>query len=140
MEGDWEGAADAWASQGRAYLRVDALSKGDRPAAAEALRVLDRIGAVRAADRVRADLRRRGVTGVPRGPRASTATNAAGLTRRQMDVLRLLADGLTNSDIAARLTLSHKTVEHHVAAVLDKLKVATRGQAIAAAHRMKLVS
>ena len=57
-----------------------------------------------------------------------------------MDVLRLLADGLTNSDIAARLTLSHKTVEHHVAAVLDKLKVATRGQAIAAAHRMKLVS
>jgi DNA-binding NarL/FixJ family response regulator len=57
-----------------------------------------------------------------------------------MEVLRLLADGLTNTDIAARLVLSHKTVEHHVAAVLDKFEVATRGQAIAAAHRMKLVS
>jgi DNA-binding CsgD family transcriptional regulator len=140
MEGDWEGAATAWANLGRAYARVDALAKGDATAAAEALRILDRLGAVRAAGRVRADLRRRGVTGVPRGPRASTTSNAAGLTRRQMEVLRLLADGLTNTDIAAQLTLSHKTVEHHVAAVLDKLKVATRGQAIAAAHRMKLVS
>jgi DNA-binding NarL/FixJ family response regulator len=43
-------------------------------------------------------------------------------------------------DIAARLTLSPKTVEHHVSAVLDKLQVTTRGQAIAAAHRLNLES
>jgi DNA-binding NarL/FixJ family response regulator len=89
---------------------------------------------------VRTDLRRRGVTSVPRGPRRSTTSNAAGLTARQLEVLALLADGLTNTDIAARLTLSPKTVEHHVSAVLDKLQVATRGQAIAAAHRLNLVS
>ena len=109
-----------------------------RPAAAEALRVLTDLGAVRAAQRVRAELRRRGVSGVPRGPRASTTTNAAGLTARQLEVLGLLAKGLTNADIAARLTLSPKTVEHHVSAVLDKLQVTTRGQAIAAAHRLNL--
>ena len=61
------------------------------------------------------------------------------LDRAPVEVLALLADGLTNTDIAARLTLSPKTVEHHVSAVLDKLQVATRGQAIAAAHRLNLV-
>ncbi len=140
MAGDWEGAAAAWADEGCRYARVDALAQGDGPAVAEALGILAGLGAERAAQRVRADLRRRGVTGVPRGPRRSTATNAAGLTARQLEVLRLLAEGLSNSDIAARLTLSHKTVEHHVSAVLDKLRVATRGQAIAAAHRLNLIS
>ncbi len=138
MAGDWQGAAATWAGEGSGYARVDALAQGDGPAVAEALRVLTDLGAVRAAQRVRAELRRRGVSGVPRGPRASTRTNSAGLTARQLEVLGLLAQGLTNADIAVRLTLSPKTVEHHVSAVLDKLQVTTRGQAIAAAHRLNL--
>ena len=140
IDGDWERAAQAWADKGLGYARVNALSNGDAAAAAEAIRILADLGAVRATQRVRAELRRRGVSGVPRGPRASTATNAAGLTARQLEVLGLLAEGLTNTDIAARLTLSTKTVEHHVSAVLDKLQVTTRGQAIAAAHRLNLQS
>jgi DNA-binding NarL/FixJ family response regulator len=66
-------------------------------------------------------------------------TNAAGLTSRQLEVLKLLAEGLSNAEIASRLTLSPKTVEHHVSAVLEKLKVTTRGHAAAAAHRLRLI-
>jgi DNA-binding CsgD family transcriptional regulator len=138
MRGDWAAAATAWAALGSRYAQVDALAQGDGPAVTEALRALAALGADAAAERVRADLRGRGVTSA-RGPRRSTIGNAAGLTARQLEVLALLADGLTNTDIAARLTLSPKTVEHHVSAVLDKLQVATRGQAIAAAHRLNLV-
>jgi DNA-binding CsgD family transcriptional regulator len=140
MAGDWQAAAQAWASRHSAYSRLEALSTGDRTAVTEALRILSELGAVRVAKHVRADLRRRGVTAVPRGPRPTTASNVAGLTTRQFEVLGMLVDGLTNADIASRLTLSHKTVEHHVSAVLDKLNVASRGQAIAAAHRLNLAA
>jgi DNA-binding NarL/FixJ family response regulator len=71
---------------------------------------------------------------VPRGPRPSTAANAGGLTARQAEVLRLLAAGMSTVDIATRLTLSPKTVEHHVSAVLDKLGAASRGRAVAVAR------
>ena len=84
-------------------------------------------------------VRRRGVTGVPRGPRPATTANPAGLTGRQAEVLGLLAAGLSNADIAARLTLSPKTVEHHISAVLDKLGVTSRGQAVAVAHERRLL-
>ena len=139
LAGAWAGAAAQWARRGAEYRRLLALAAGDRAAAAEALRGLDERGAVRVAAKVRGELRRRGVTGVPRGPRRSTAANPAGLTPRQLEVLRLLADGLSNADIAARLTLAPKTVEHHISAVLEKLAVTSRGQAVAAAHRQGLV-
>jgi DNA-binding NarL/FixJ family response regulator len=119
---------------------VAALADGDRPAAVEALTILTELGAFRASRDVQARLRGRGITAVPRGPRPSTAANAAGLTARQLEVLTLLADGLTNADIATRLSVSHRTVEHHISAVMDKLDVGTRGQAIAAAHRLNLVA
>ena len=54
-------------------------------------------------------------------------------------MLALLTRGLSNADIAAELTLSRKTVEHHVSALLDKLGATSRGQATAIAHRLKLV-
>ena len=120
------------------YARAEALSFGDAAAVAEALRIYDRLGAVRPARRLRAGLRERGMR-VPRGPRPSTVADPTGLTNRQHEVLVLLADGLTNADIAARLTLSAKTVDHHVSAVLGKLGVPTRGQAAAAARRRGLL-
>ena len=64
---------------------------------------------------------------VPRGPRESTRANPAGLTARQLEVLALLAAGLTNAEIADRLVVSPRTAEHHVAAVLAKLGAATAG-------------
>jgi DNA-binding NarL/FixJ family response regulator len=68
---------------------------------------------------------------IPRGPQAGTRADPDGLTPRQADILALLADGLTNAAIAERLVLSVRTVDHHVSAVLEKLGVATRGEAAA---------
>ncbi len=79
-------------------------------------------------------LRAAGVTQVPRGPQAATRANPAGLTGRQLEILGLVADGLTNAEIAARLVLSVRTVDHHVSAVLTKLGVTSRRDAIAAAR------
>jgi DNA-binding NarL/FixJ family response regulator len=66
---------------------------------------------------------------VPQGPREATRANPAGLTARQLEVLALLADGLTNAEIAERLVVSPRTAEHHVAAVLAKLGAASRRDA-----------
>jgi len=81
-------------------------------------------------------LRALGEKGVPRGPRPVTAANPAGLTGREMEVLALLVAGLSNADIAARLVVSARTVDHHVAAIFRKLGVPSRGEATAQAVRL----
>ena len=63
------------------------------------------------------------------GPQTSTRSDPAGLTARQREILALEADGLTDAEIAARLVLSVRTVDHHVFAVLTKLGVTTRREA-----------
>ena len=78
---------------------------------------------------------RRGLP-VPRGPRGPARANPAGLTARELDVLRLLVEGLSDAEIATRLTLSERTVGHHVSAVLRKLGVPTRSRAAAAAGQI----
>jgi len=133
LAGDWRASADAWRELGCPYQRALALAAGDQPL--EALDLLDGLGARQAALRVRRDLRRRGHRHLPRGPIRTTAANPAGLTARQLDVLDLLAEGLTDAAIAARLSLSARTVGHHVSAVLAKLGVASRRDAAEAARR-----
>jgi DNA-binding CsgD family transcriptional regulator len=81
-----------------------------------------------------------GVVSVPRGPRQSTRANPAGLTTRQTEVVRLLAENLTYQQIADRLYLSVKTVDHHTAAARAKLDAATRDEAVAAARRLGILS
>ena len=84
-------------------------------------------------------LRERGARDVPRGPRRSTAANTGRLTSRQLDVLALVAEGHRNTEIAERLFLSRRTVDHHVSAILRKLQVGSRGEAVAAAGRLGLL-
>ena len=140
MTGQWRAAAQAWETMGCPYEQAEALAHGDDEAAARALRLLDGLGASQTARLLRHQLRRRGRLRVPRGPSRTTSANPAGLTSRQLEVLALLAGGLSNADIAARLSLSPRTVDHHVSAVLGKLAVSSRRQAAAAAHRLGVAS
>ena len=75
---------------------------------------------------------------MPRGPRRTTRENPANLTARELEVLALVAQGCATREIAERLFLSAKTVDHHVSAILRKLGVRTRGEAGAAALRLGL--
>lgn len=76
-------------------------------------------------------LRSLGARGIERGPRPATRERPGGLTAREYDVLELLAEGLRNADIAERLVISRRTVDHHVSAILRKLDASTRSQAVA---------
>ena len=131
IAGDAEGAAETWARLGCPYEEGLARAIGSADGLTDAVRIFDALGAAPASSWVRRQLRTQGMA-VPRRPRPSTQANAHGLTRRQVDVLTLAADGLTNSEIAARLFVSPRTVEHHMSAVLTKLGVSSRHEAIEA--------
>ncbi len=139
--GDWRRAAERWHEAGAPYHEAAALAESPHEAdLIEALAILDRLGAVPLARLVRAELRERGVRSIPRGPSTLTRRNPEGLTDRQIDVLRLLADGLTNAAIAERLVVSVRTVDSHVAAVLAKLGVQSRQEAVRAAGDLGLLA
>ncbi|SDL66998.1 helix-turn-helix transcriptional regulator [Aliiruegeria lutimaris] len=132
--GDWIGAAGAWAERGAVYDRAMALAQGDGLSRIEAISIFEGLGAKPVADRVRAEMRDLGMTPRRAGPRASTMQNPAGLTRRQMDVLKCIDAGKSNAEIAEMLFISSKTVDHHVSAILAKLDVSSRGEAAAKAR------
>jgi DNA-binding CsgD family transcriptional regulator len=137
IRGDWRAAAAAWEAQDAPYLvALELLDSGEVEPTLRALQILDDLGAAPVAKRARRRLRELGVTHVPRGPHAATRANPAGLSDRQVEVLRLLAEGLTNAEIAARLVISGKTADHHVSAVLAKLDVRSRREAAARAREL----
>jgi DNA-binding NarL/FixJ family response regulator len=139
MAGDWQGAAARWAQVGCPYEQALALSAGDADAERQALALFEQLGAQPAAARLRQRMRQQGRQGIPRGARPSTRANQAGLTSREVEVLRLLAEGLSNAEIARRLSTSSKTVDHQVSAILSKLEVHSRLQAITAASALGLL-
>jgi DNA-binding CsgD family transcriptional regulator len=67
-----------------------------------------------------------------------TQHNPASLTARELEALTLFAQGLRSADVADRMFLSRKTIDHHVSAILRKLDVRTRGEASAEAMRLGL--
>ena len=143
----WAAAAEAF---GYGYLYEEArcrwrlaealLGEGDREAAAEAARaaheIARRLGAGPLLAEVEALARRgRHDLGVP-PPRQPG--EVGGLTPRELEVLRLVAAGRSNGQIAEALFISRKTASVHVSNILAKLGVHTRTEAAAAAHRMGL--
>jgi DNA-binding CsgD family transcriptional regulator len=139
VAGEWAQAAARWEQLGCPYEAALALAEtDDRRAQRTAVGALQALGAKPAEAIVARRLRDRGVRDLPRGPRARTRSNPAGLTTRELEVLALLAEGLRNADIAERLVVSAKTVDHHVSAILRKLGVRTRSEAVAAAWRLDL--
>jgi DNA-binding CsgD family transcriptional regulator/tetratricopeptide (TPR) repeat protein len=139
LKGNWREAATAWSDLGCPYEQAIALADGDEPAQREALTLFGRLGATPAAARLRRHMRAVGVNEIPRGPIAKTRANPAGLTGRQSQVLTLLIKGHSNGQIARRLNISSKTVEHHVAAIMARLEITTRREALNAARERGLL-
>ncbi|WP_231121431.1 ATP-binding protein [Motilibacter peucedani] len=132
-------AAVAWQRIGEPFSAAMVLSdSADVQDRLRAIEELDALGAYANADRLRVDLRRDSDLHVPARARASTRANPGGLTNRQLDVARLVARGLTNSEIATRLFISPKTADHHVSAVLTKLGLASRRSVVVRADELGL--
>jgi DNA-binding CsgD family transcriptional regulator len=128
--GDGKAAAELWRELGCPYEAAVALAEDDDPDnQLAALNELQGLGAWPAAELLARRLREHGLRRLPRRPRRTTRDNPAQLTDRQVDVLGLLAEGLRNTDIAAQLHISSKTVDHHVSAILAKLGVGSRQEA-----------
>jgi DNA-binding CsgD family transcriptional regulator len=140
LAGDWRAAACAWERIGMPYEQALALAEGPEDALREALIVLDRLGAGPLAAIVRRRLRERGARGIPRGPNEATRASPSGLTTKELQVLQLLAQGCTNALLARRLHRSPKTIDHHVSAILEKLGVHSRTEAVATALARGMVS
>jgi DNA-binding CsgD family transcriptional regulator len=137
--GEWARAAERWRQLGCPYEAALALADaGQEEPLRRAMEELQRLGARPAADAVARRLRELGVRRLPRRPRRATAANPAGLTARELEVLALLGSDLRNADIAARLHISEKTVDHHVSAILAKLGVRSRREAARVAAERRL--
>jgi DNA-binding CsgD family transcriptional regulator len=140
LAGDPAGAAAAWLDLNCEYEAAVALCAGYAEQQRQALAIFQRLEARPAAAIAARLLREGGVRGVPRGPRPSTQRNPAGLTNRELEVLDLIGQELRNKEIARRLHVAEKTIDHHVGAILAKLGVSSRGQAASAAARLGIRS
>jgi DNA-binding CsgD family transcriptional regulator/tetratricopeptide (TPR) repeat protein len=138
MGGEPMAAAGIWAERGCPYEQAMALAHGDAAARFEALDILDGLGATAVAAKLRQEMRDEGMS-VPRR-RPKQGDQIAGLTPRQTEVLALLTQRMSNVEIADQLFLSPRTVEHHVAAVMSKLNVSSRGEAVVKAAELGLLA
>lgn len=135
--GDWRGAATEWTRRGCPYDAAIAQLGGDVAAVEAALATFRRLGATAAGRRARQRLTElRGRT--PRTRRTDMHADPDGLSRREREVLTLIAAGHSDGDIATKLSISRKTVGHHVESILAKLSVENRTQAAAAARQQRI--
>ena len=141
IAGQWQEAADAWKDLLCPYEQARALAESeDETALKKALSIFQDLGANPMIHLVKEKLHALGVRSVPRGQRASTLNNPAGLTKKELQILDLLVEGLSNAEMAAKLHRSEKTVGHHVSAILCKLEVRNRTEAAREAVKRGIIS
>jgi DNA-binding CsgD family transcriptional regulator len=135
LAGKLEEAASLWSDLGCPYEAALALAGAAEEAQLRRAHAeLRRLGAKPAERIVARRLRALGVHGIPRGPYSVARLNPAGLTAREIEVLDLLGESLGNAEIARRLVVSPRTIDHHVSRILAKLEVRTRTEAVAKAR------
>jgi DNA-binding NarL/FixJ family response regulator len=101
--------------------------------------MMQELGATAVYEKLKMEMRASGIKSIPRGMRESTRANAARLTGREVDVLKLLKEGMQNKEIADRLFISAKTVDHHITSILFKLDVNTRVKAVHEAINLDII-
>ena len=140
IAGKWAEASEAWARLSCPYESARALADANEESPLrKALAIFEQLGARPMAVIVARRLRMMGVRGIPRGPRPATRAHPAGLTAREVEIVGLIAQGLRNPEIAARMYISVKTVDHHVSAVLAKLGLRSRTDVAREAARLGLL-
>ena len=133
IRGDWRAAADAFAALHLPFEQALLLLDGDTEALTQAETLIEKLGATTLRSRL---LERRANE---RGPRKSTQANPCGLTNRELEILRLLREGHTNAQLARKLFVATKTVDHHVSAILGKLQARSRAHAVTLAHELGIL-
>jgi DNA-binding CsgD family transcriptional regulator/tetratricopeptide (TPR) repeat protein len=134
IKGDWLAAARLWEELKCPYEQALALSDGNEKAMKKAVEIFDGLGAAAASQLIKQKMRKSGIKNIPKGPRQSTKENPSGLTERQMEILKLVANGLNNSEIGNKLYISTRTVENHISTIFSKLNIHSRVEAAALVH------
>ncbi len=132
-------AANLWKQLGCPYEQALALFEGNDDNKREAIEIVHKLGAEAIYEKMKFEMRAAGIKNIPRGIRKSTQSNPANLTDRELDVLQLLRDGLQNKEIAARLFISPKTVDHHISSIFFKLDVNSRAKAVQEATQLEIL-
>lgn len=132
-------AAAIWRDSGCPYEQAIILFEGTEEDKRKALTIIHELGASAVEEKMKMEMRNLGVKKIPRGIRKSTQENPAQLTVRELEILKLLRDHLQNKEIASRLYISSKTVDHHLSSIFYKLEVNTRSKAVSEAIRLKII-
>ncbi|MGE5106201.1 MAG: AAA family ATPase [Sphingobacteriales bacterium] len=132
-------AAALWEKSGCPFEQTLALSEGSDADKRKAITIVQGLGANAVYEKMKLEMRTSGIKSIPRGIRKSTRSNPALLTGRELDVLQLLKEGMQNKEIAAKLFISAKTVDHHISAILFKLDVNSRIKAVQEAIRLDII-
>jgi DNA-binding CsgD family transcriptional regulator len=128
-----------WKQAGCSYNEALTLFAGTDEDKREAVTLVQALGADNVFQKMKSLMRSSGMKSIPRGLQKSTQSNPAQLTRRELDILQLMREGLQNKEIAGRLFISAKTVDNHISSILFKLDSSTRAKAVNEAVRLEIL-